>query len=150
LATTGDLAAAAEYYERALAATRSPDGKAVTGRNLYWAASYAWTLDQLGRRDEGEALMREVRAVLESLDDISYSGSALIVFELLDHSWRDDREAVLDTAERLADSGYIQARFIESAPMLQRWAEEPRFAAAVTSLRERLAAQRETLRAQGL
>ena len=150
LATTGDLAAAAEYYERALAATRSPDGKAVTGRNLYWAASYAWTLDQLGRRDEGETLMREVRAVLESLDDISYSGSALIVFELLDHSWRDDREALLATAERLADSGYIQVRFIESAPMLQRWAEEPRFAAAVTSLRERLAAQRETLRAQGL
>jgi TolB-like protein/Flp pilus assembly protein TadD len=150
LATIGDLAAAAEYYERALAATRSPDGKAVTGRNLYWAASYAWTLDQLGRRDEGEALMREVRAVLASLDDISYSGSALILFELLDHSWRDDREAVLDTAERLADSGYIQTRFIESAPMLQRWAEEPRFAAAVMSLRERLAAQRETLRAQGL
>ena len=150
LATTGDHAAAAEYYERALAATRSPDGKAVTGRNPYWAASYAWTLDQLGRREEGEALMREVRAFLESLDDISYSGSALIVFELLDHSWRDDREAVLATAERLADSGYIQARFIESAPMLQRWAEEPRFAAAVTKLRERLAAQRETLRAQGL
>ena len=150
LATTGDHAAAAEYYERALAATRSPVGKTVTGRNLYWAASYAWTLDQLGRRDEGEALMREVRAVLESLDDISYSGSALIVFELLDHSWRDDREAVLATAERLADSGYIQTRFIESAPMLQRWAEEPRFAAAVTSLRERLATQRETLRAQGL
>ena len=45
LATTGDPAAAAEYYERALAATRSPDGKAVTGRNLYWAASYASNLE---------------------------------------------------------------------------------------------------------
>jgi len=150
LATTGDPAAAAEYYEQAMAATRSPDGKTVTGRNLYWAASYAWTLDQLGRRDEGEVLMREVRTVLKSLDEISYRGSALIVFVLLDNSWRDDREAVLATAERLVDSGYVQVRFIESAPMLQKWAEEPRFATAMAALRERLAAQREALRAQGL
>lgn len=150
LTMTGELAAASDYYERALSATRSPDGSRVNGRNIYWATIQAWLLGQQGRREDGEALIREVESLIGKLEGISFKGSALKLFRVLLSAWQNDTGGVLSGTEELADTGFNQVRFIEYNPMLQAWAEDPRFIAAMARIRERLATQREALRGQGL
>ncbi len=147
---TGAYAEATDYQRRAMTLSANPGGERVNGRNIVWAIEYSWLLAQQGQREDGESWMREVETVMQQLESLSFSGTGIRVIELLIAAWHGETEKVLDRIEALANGGFTQIRFLEILPLLKPWAAEPRFVAALERIRDRLAAQRETLREQGL
>ncbi len=127
LMNLGQADAAQEVLQEALHSAGFISGQALTGNQLFLAVQLANALDQNGEVTERDALLGEIRKLLDQYRQSEPFSKGLLILQASVTSIQNDLPGLLHELETAAEKGFTEHWELLSNPVFKRWQEHPDF-----------------------